>query len=152
MSTINTNVTCTSSLVSKYSLSVNGLKETNKDFDIPMETGIKNTTASVVAPITNIDADFEYTIDSGVRKMPNVGNIPFDDEIKFFNDNLAVFLTHETLTDQYVAIFNQQIIDKDSDKVKLMKRVYAREGYKPILFKKVSSEKRVLYVRSPKLR
>ena len=111
-----------------------------------------SSTMAQLDPASVTDVNRRHMVAYETNGMMDMPNTTFEDEIKYFEDNLTEFLTHETLRGKYVAIFNQQIIDKGSDRIRLMKRVYAREGYKPILFKKVTRERKFVRLRSPKLR
>jgi len=68
-----------------------------------------------------------------------------EEKMKAFRLNQAYFEKHleELLAkhlDQYVAIWQDQVIDFDDDNIKLARRVYSSIGYLPIYIQKVTKE------------
>jgi hypothetical protein len=68
-----------------------------------------------------------------------------EEKMKVFRLNQAYFEKHldELLgkhLNQYVAIWQNKVVDYDDDKIKLARRVYSALGYVPIYIQKVTKE------------
>ena len=81
-----------------------------------------------------------------------VSEQPFESEIDFeksvFLKKKPELLQNPDFIGKYVAVIKGEIIDKDDDKHVLLKRVYEKQGYVPILIEKISEEE-LEYTTSP---
>ncbi len=72
--------------------------------------------------------------------------IDFEKSI-FFKKKLKL-LQNPDFIGKYVAVMKGEIVDKDDDKHILLKRVYEKHGYVPILIEKISDDE-IEYTTSP---
>lgn len=92
---------------------------------------------------TNTKSFFrEFTINE------NVFGTEIDFEKSIFLKKKLDLLQNPDFIGKYVAVINGEVIDKDDDKHVLLKRVYEKKGYIPILIEKISDEV-VEYATSP---
>jgi len=73
--------------------------------------------------------------------------------IRLFEKNWDYYYEHRSellrlYRNLYVAIWNEQVVDSDKDRLSLLRRVRATVGYKPVFVTKVTEHLRVVRVPS----
>ncbi len=101
-----------------------------------------------IAPFSTSQEYFKISSDKFLAK-PNKLEI-FERQKLFFEENLNNLLTR--YKGKYVAIINEKVVDSSRNEMKLIKKIYKKYGYVPVYIKKVSSEKILLRVSSPRMK
>jgi hypothetical protein len=73
----------------------------------------------------------------------------FNMEKQAFQKLKPSLLKNPKYKDKFVAIAGGNVVDSDTDKIALVKRVFASRGYAPIYVAKVTTKERVIELPSP---
>lgn len=117
---------------------------------INMNTFLPNMNNLVyfIEPLSSSQKYFEISSDTFSTK-PNKIEV-FERQKIFFEENFNNLLTR--YKGKYVAIMNEKVVDSNKNEIRLIKKIYKKYGYVPVYIKKVSNEKLLLRVSSPRIK
>jgi len=117
---------------------------------INMNTFLPNMNNLVyfIEPILTSQKYFEISSDMFSIK-PNKIEV-FERQKIFFEENLNNLLTR--YKGKYVAIINEKVVDSNKNEIKLIKKLYRKRGYVPMYIGRVTTEKIILRVSSPRIK
>ena len=110
------------------------------------------STASYALQITKFAPSAGKTsIVTGKSEDTQTTVVKFEKEKLAFYKLKSLLLNDKRYYGKFVAIVNEQMVDFDSDKIALAKRVYSNKGYVPMYIGKVIEEEPILELPSPEL-
>ena len=108
-----------------------------------------STTAEYNSYFAEVEIEVSSKLESKIKH--ELENAKLLEEKLLFKQKKKQLMKDPNFNGKFVAVINGSVVDSDSDESILMKRVYAKYGYQPILIEKIGEEP-IATVYSPNIR